>query len=86
MKMMDLFVLGKTWLRVLTFSSSAKDPELAPHMYLFYLLLWTSVVGFFVLFIFPSIGNTLGFIIITLMILIYVLVVVYFHNNKIFAD
>ena len=86
MKMMDLLVLGRTWLRLLTFRSSAKDPELAPHMYLFYLLLWTSVVGFFVLFIFPSIGNTFGFIIITLMILLYVVAIVYFHNNKIFAD
>ena len=73
------------WLGLLTFGSS-KDPELAPHMYLTYLLVWTFVVGFFVLFIFPSIGNTSGFIIIALMILIYVSAVVYFHNNKIFAD
>jgi len=55
-------------------------------MYLTYLLAWTFVVGFFVLFIFPSIGNTFGFIIIALLILIYVVAVVYFHNNQIFAD
>ena len=75
----------KNWLGLLSFGSS-KDPELAPHMYLTYLLVWTFVVGFFVLFIFPSIGNTFGFIIITLLILIYVFAVVYFHNNQIFAD
>jgi len=39
-----------------------------------------------VLFIFPVIGNTFGFIIITLLILIYVSAVVYFHNNQFFAD
>ncbi|HJM16885.1 MAG TPA: hypothetical protein QGI59_00060 [Candidatus Poseidoniia archaeon] len=71
--------------QALTFGST-KDPELAPHMYLTYLLAWTFVVGFFVLFIFPLIGNTFGFIIITLLILIYVSAVVYFHNHQIFAD
>ena len=75
----------KNWLGLLSFGYS-KDPEFAPHMYLTYLLVWTFVVGFFVLFIFPSIGNTFGFIIITLLILIYVFAVVYFHNNQIFAD
>ncbi|SVB62221.1 uncharacterized protein METZ01_LOCUS215075, partial [marine metagenome] len=52
------------WLGLLTLSS-ATDPELAPHAYLFYLLLWTFVVGLFVLFLFPVIGKTLGFIVIT---------------------
>ena len=73
------------WLGLLSFSA-AKDPELAPHSYLLYLLLWTFLVGFFVLFIFPSIGNTLGFVIITTMIVIFVAAVSYFHNNDIFAD
>ena len=73
------------WLGLLTFDA-AKDPELAPHSYLMYLLLWTFLVGLFVLFIFPEIGNTLGFIIITLMIALYVWAIWYFHNNQIFAD
>ena len=73
------------WLGLLTLGS-AKDPELAPHSYLMYLLLWTFLVGLFVLFIFPVIGNTLGFIIITLMIILYVVAILYFHNNHIFAD
>ena len=73
------------WLGLLSFSA-AKDPELAPHSYLLYLLLWTFLVGFFVLFIFPSIGNTLGFVIITTMIIIFVAAVSFFHNNNIFAD
>ena len=73
------------WLGLLTLGSS-RDPELAPHMYLTYLLAWTFVVGFFVLFIFPVIGNTLGFIIITLMIILFVGAIWYFHNNQIFAD
>jgi uncharacterized membrane-anchored protein YitT (DUF2179 family) len=73
------------WLGLLTLGA-AKDPELAPHSFLIYLLLWTFLVGLFVLFIFPVIGNTSGFIIITLMILIYVGAIWYFHNNQIFAD
>ena len=73
------------WLELLTLGA-AKDPELAPHSYLMYLLSWTFLVGLFVLFIFPVIGNTFGFIIITLLILIYVSAVVYFHNNQFFAD
>jgi hypothetical protein len=74
------------WLGLLTFGA-AKDPELAPHSYyLMYLLLWTFLVGLFVLFIFPEIGNTLGFIIITLMIILFVGAIWYFHNNQIFAD
>ena len=73
------------WLGLLTFGA-AKDPELAPHSYLIYLLLWTLLVGFFVLFIFPLIGSTLGFIIITLMIILFVWAIWFFHNNQIFAD
>ena len=73
------------WLKLLTFGAS-KDPELAPHSYLIYLLLWTFFVGFFVLFIFPAIGNTLGFIIITFMILLFVGAVWYFHISETFAD
>ena len=73
------------WLGLLSFRAG-KDPELAPHSYLLYLLLWTFLVGFFVLFIFPSIGNTLGFVIITTMIIIFVAAVSFFHNNDIFAD
>ena len=73
------------WLDLLSFRA-AKDSELAPHSYLLYLLLWTFLVGFFVLFIFPSIGNTLGFVIITAMIIIFVVAVSFFHNNDIFAD
>ena len=73
------------WLGLLTFGAS-QDPELAPHAYLLYLLLWTFFVGLFVLFIFPAIGNTLGFIIITLMILLFVGAVWYFHISETFAD
>tara|TARA_B100000700_G_C14205354_1_gene472227 strand:+ start:47 stop:274 length:228 start_codon:yes stop_codon:yes gene_type:complete len=73
------------WLGLLSFRA-AKDPELAPHSYLLYLLLWTFLVGFFVLFIFPSIGNTLGFVKITTMIIIYVAAVSFFHKKNIFAD
>tara|TARA_B100000965_G_scaffold313809_1_gene273813 strand:- start:728 stop:955 length:228 start_codon:yes stop_codon:yes gene_type:complete len=73
------------WLGLFSFGA-AKDPELAPHSYLIYLLFWTFLVGFFVLFIFPSIGNTLGFVIIGLMILIFVSAVWYFNKNDIFAD
>ena len=76
---------GTNWSGLLTFSA-AKDPELAPHSYLIYLLLWTLLVGFFVLFIFPLIGSTLGFLIITLMIILFVWAIWFFHNNQIFAD
>jgi uncharacterized membrane-anchored protein YitT (DUF2179 family) len=71
---------------VVYFIPSVKDPELAPHSYLMYLLVWTFLVGFFVLFIFPVIGSTLGFIIITLMIILFVWAIWFFHNNQIFAD
>ena len=62
------------------------DPERAPHAYLIYLLIWTFIVGIFVLFVFPIIGNTLGFIVIGLMIISFVLLVWYFNNKEIFAD
>ena len=73
------------WLGLFTLSS-ATDPELSPHAYLLYLLLWTFVVGLFVLFLFPVIGKTLGFIVITILILVFVLMVVYFHKTGLFAD
>ena len=72
-------------LEILTLGA-AKDPELAPHAYLFYLLVWTFFVGLFVLFIFPIIGKTLGFIVITLLIFLFVGMVSYFHKIEIFAD
>ncbi len=72
-------------LEILTLGA-AKDPELAPHAYLFYLLVWTFFVGLFVLFIFPIIGKTLGFIVITLLIFLFVGMVSYFHKRDIFAD
>ena len=72
-------------LEILTLGA-AKDPELAPHAYLFYLLVWTFFVGLFVLFIFPIIGKTLGFIVITLLIFLFVGMVSYFHKSELFAD
>ena len=72
-------------LEILTLGA-AKDSELAPHAYLFYLLVWTFFVGLFVLFIFPIIGKTLGFIVITLLIFLFVGMVSYFHKRDIFAD
>lgn len=75
MKVLDLFTI-----------KAATDPELAPHAYLVYLLLWTFIVGIFVLFVFPVIGNTFGFVLIGLLILIFVLLVQIFHQREIFAD
>ena len=72
-------------LKILTLGA-AKDPELAPHAYLFYLLAWTFFVGLFVLFVFPLIGKTLGFIVITILILLFVGMVSYFHKSNLFAD
>ena len=72
-------------LSILTLAA-AKDPELAPHAYLLYLLIWTFFVGLFVLFVFPIIGKTLGFIIITLLIVLFVGMVSYFHKSNLFAD
>ena len=51
------------WIGLLSFKA-ARDPELAPHAYLMYLLFWTLVVGLFVLFLFPLLGKTIGFVII----------------------
>ena len=72
-------------LSILTLGA-AKDPELAPHAYLLYLLIWTFFVGLFVLFVFPIIGKTLGFIVITLLIVLFVGMVSYFHKSNLFAD
>ena len=72
-------------LEILTLGA-AKDSELAPHAYLLYLLIWTFFVGLFVLFVFPIIGKTLGFIIITLLIVLFVGMVSYFHKSNLFAD
>jgi hypothetical protein len=65
---------------------AARDPELAPHAYLIYLLGWTVVVGFFVLFIFPLLPQAMGLGLITLLIIAYVLVIVMFHRWNVFAD
>ncbi|MEC9332883.1 MAG: hypothetical protein VYA07_02395 [Candidatus Thermoplasmatota archaeon] len=73
------------WLGLFTLSS-ATDPELAPHAYLLYLLLWTFFVGLFVLFLFPVMGKTLGFIVITVLIILFVSMVWYFHQKGLFAD
>jgi len=51
-----------------------------------YLLLWTLIVGLFVLFLFPVLGKTLGFVIIALLIFLFVYQVWYFHNSNLFAD
>ena len=73
------------WLGLLSFGA-ARDPELAPHAYLMYLLLWTLVVGLFVLFLFPMLGKTVGFVIIGVLIFLFVYQVWYLHNNVLFAD
>ena len=73
------------WLGLFTLSS-ATDPELAPHAYLVYLLLWTFFVGLFVLFFFPVVGKTLGFIVITILIILFVSMIWYFHQKNLFAD
>ena len=73
------------WLSLLSLKA-ARDPELAPHAYLVYLLLWTLIVGLFVLFLFPVLGKTLGFVIIALLIFLFVYQVWYFHNSNLFAD
>ena len=65
---------------------AARDPELAPHAYLAYLILWTLIVGLFVLFLFPILGKTVGIVIIAILILAFVYQVWYFHNNNLFAD
>jgi len=72
--------------RLLLTLDAARDPELAPHVYLLYLLFWTFFVGLFVLFVFPVVGNTLGFVIIGVLIFVFVFLVWYFHKNSLFAD
>lgn len=72
--------------RLLLTLDAAKDPELAPHVYLLYLLFWTFFVGLFVLFVFPVIGNTMGFVIIGILIVLFVSLVWYFHKSDLFAD
>jgi|TARA_B110000881_G_scaffold219387_1_gene241163 uncharacterized membrane-anchored protein YitT (DUF2179 family) len=72
--------------RLLLTLDAARDPELAPHVYLLYLLFWTFFVGIFVLFIFPVIGNTAGFFIIGVLMTTFVSLIWYFHKNGIFAD
>ena len=73
------------WLSLLSLKA-ARDPELAPHAYLMYLLLWTLIVGLFVLFLFPVLGKILGFVIIAFLIFLFVYQVWYFHNSNLFAD
>lgn len=65
---------------------AARDPELAPHAYLAYLLGWTALVGFFVLFVFPHLPQAVGLGLITLLIIAFVLVIVLFHRWNVFAD
>ena len=65
---------------------ATRDPELAPHAYLAYLLGWTALVGLFVLFIFPHLSQKMGLGLITLLIIAYVLVIVLFHRRNIFTD
>ena len=72
--------------RLLLTLDAAKDPELAPHVYLLYLLFWTFLVGLFVLFVFPIIGYTMGFAIIGILIVLFVSLVWYFHKSDLFAD
>ncbi|HIH79495.1 MAG: hypothetical protein QF822_01105 [Candidatus Poseidoniia archaeon] len=65
---------------------ATRDPELAPHAYLIYLLFWTALVGLFVLFIFPHLSQAMGLGLITLLIIAFVLVIIVFHRRNIFAD
>ena len=65
---------------------ATRDPELAPHAYLIYLLIWTALVGLFVLFIFPHLSQAIGLGLITLLIIAFVLVIIVFHRRNIFAD
>ena len=65
---------------------AVRDPELAPHAYLAYLLGWTAIVGLFVLFVFPHLPQAVGLGLITLLIIAYVLVIVMFNRWNIFTD
>ena len=64
----------------------AKDSEKAPHVYMGYLLLWTALVGAVVLIIFPRIDQTIGLVIIGILIVLFVIMVQVFHVFNIFDD
>ena len=49
----------------------AKDSEKAPHIYMGYLLLWTALVGAIVLIVFPRIDETIGLVIIGVLIVLF---------------
>ena len=65
---------------------SAKDSEKAPHVYMGYLLLWTALVGAIVLIVFPRIDETIGLVIIGVLIVLFCLMVQVFHVFNIFDD
>ena len=65
---------------------ATRDPELAPHAYLIYLLGWTALVGMFVLFVFPHLPQAIGLVLITILIIAFILVIVLFHRRNIFTD
>ena len=64
----------------------AKDSETAPHFYMGYLLLWTALVGAVVLIVFPRIDETIGLVIIGILIVLFCLMVQVFHVFGIFDD
>ncbi len=64
----------------------AKDSEKAPHVYMGYLLLWTALVGAIVLIVFPRIDETIGLVIIGILIVLFCLMVQVFHVFNIFDD
>ena len=64
----------------------AKDSEKAPHIYMGYLLLWTALVGAIVLIVFPRIDETIGLVIIGILIVLFCLMVQVFHVYNIFDD
>ena len=63
-----------------------KDSEKAPHVYMGYLLLWTALVGAIVLIVFPRIDETIGLVIIGILIVLFCLMVQVFHVFNIFDD
>ena len=64
----------------------AKDSEKAPHLYMGYLLLWTALVGAVVLIVFPRIDETIGLVIIGILIVLFVIMIQVFHVFNIFDD
>ena len=64
----------------------AKDSEKASHIYMGYLLLWTALVGAIVLIVFPRIDETIGLVIIGVLIVLFCLMVQVFHVFNIFDD